>query len=218
MNAMGFNTQDGYLYAMGSAILALAAGLVRIDADGVTTEVDSNPPRTLALGTYDVGDVDDQGQYWATNGGIDWLKYDLNPTSPTYGQATFGSINLLNLLSISIGDWSFVQSGGGLYALGAVGTVTALYRFDRTTRAITKVAEYPNGPSFTTVVLLVTVARAPVWSATYSGQGLLYASESVSGQIWRFPITGGTPTRVSNTAVGPTGLADGARCFSAPNV
>ena len=62
------------------------------------------------------------------------------------------------------------------------------------------------------------IAGNNIFGAVYSaGNGVLYASENNSGEIWRFDVLGGdvSPTLVTE---GPSSTNnDGARCIEAPD-
>lgn len=213
IDALAFNHLDGFLYGVNVTVLALGGTLLRINAAGRVSAVDLSMPQLPVVGDYNTGTIDDQGYFWVSGNGLSYIRYDLRPSSATYGQFVDSGVALSGLLS-AISDWAYVAGGGdALYAVSTnlVG-VSFLARFDRTTRAWTTV--------FTQNIVTGRglLAPAPRWNAIYGGNGVLYASDTYTGQIWRFPITGttGSATLVST---GPSGtLTDGARCYLAANV
>ena len=120
-------------------------------------------------------------------------------------------------------DWAYVPvnphntpTGRYLYALGhtPIGITqplggTALLRFNRDTGVWTTVKQYGA-----VGVLGIT---AHTWGAVFaSSSGSLYATDSITGQMWKFPLaTLGNPTLI--TAYPPQAIIDGARCFNAPD-
>jgi hypothetical protein len=207
INAIGYNVLDNYLYGAIFYGSNQTSSLLRIAANGDTSVV--APLVITGGGAPTAGDVDENGQYWATVGGRFFVQVDLKPGSPTYGQTR--SSGLSSLLS-TVPDWAYVPGGGdalwgfAYQLIGILGT-TALMRFDRTTKTW----------SLSTNFNYVTGSNT--WGAVYAGNdGFLYGSENTSGEIWRFPIPGTgtnvtTPLKVAN---GPaSGNNDGARCIKA---
>jgi len=201
INSMGYNVADNYLYATIQNSTG-TANLIRIAADGGFTILQALPS-TVA---YNTGDVDEQSQLWASNGGQTWIKVDLLPGSPTYGQVVDTGTTVLTPFNIA--DWAYIP-GGGDYLWGLASdptlTITFLVRFDRTAK------------SWQTLTTFGNIAGTQTWGAVYaSADGYLYASENASGEIWRFPLPGnGSPVQISNGP--PSSSNDGARCIDSVN-
>ena len=207
IQAMGYNKADNYLYATAQNGTGSTTNLVRIAANGDSVIGGELPTPSGVL--YNVGDVDEQSQYWASNGGAKWIKVDLLPGSPTYLQAVASGTTALTPFNIA--DWAYVPSGGDyLWGLASDLTLTAtlLVRFSRATR------------QWETVRSFGSVAGAQTWGAVYaSADGFLYGSENASGQIWRFPLAGGLfPPPAEKISNGPVSSSnDGARCIDSTN-
>jgi len=207
IQAMGYNKADNYLYATAQNGSGNTTNLVRIAANGDSVTGQSLPTPGGVL--YNVGDVDEQSQYWASNGGASWIKVDLLPGSPTYLQVV--ATGTATLTPFNIADWAYIP-GGGDYLWGLASdlglTSTLLVRFSRSARQWETVRGF--GP----------VAGAQTWGAVYaSADGFLYGSENASGEIWRFPLTGGLfPPPAQKISNGPTSSSnDGARCIDSTN-
>ena len=218
IDAIGYNVLDDFVY--GLAQTGIGAGdLIRIGAGGQSQLVVENlTPNILNndLTIFTVGDVDDQGGYWAATSLIGsnaqtWFRVNLAPDTAGYGTVTNQGTATL---PYPIYDWVYVPGAGNyLYALGTVPLVlippqlatTALIRFDRTTQTWSEVKNYG------------TIIGTNTWGATFAtSNGNIYAVESITGQIWKFPVTNnGSASFVSQFV--PQGLIDGARCFNAPD-
>ncbi|KAH8697304.1 hypothetical protein BGW36DRAFT_165246 [Talaromyces proteolyticus] len=192
INAMGYNTLDNYLYAYQSSTKTI----LRISADGTTVTVDTDAP---PAGSY-VGDIDTNGHYWVGVGAASsWAKIDLAPGSPTYGKTL--AHGTATSPGYDVADWVYIPNAGEyLYAVGSIASKseTALLRFSMSTHKWETVANYGK------------LGVVGVGAAYGMNNGTLYASENGNGQIWQFPISGGTPFMVSQGP--PSGNNDGARC------
>jgi hypothetical protein len=203
INAIGYNSLDNYLYGAIYYNSNSTASLLRISANGDSSIV--LPLSITGGGIPSAGDVDENGQYWATVGGKFWIQVDLRPGSPTYG--TTRASGLASLLN-TVPDWAYVPGGGDAlygFAYTLLGLSTTLVRFDRTLKLWTIVKDFGN------------IAGSNTWGAVYTGaDGYLYGSENTSGQIWRFPVPGTvnantSPLKIAN---GPAYSSnDGARCI-----
>ncbi|KAI5361415.1 Putative extracellular membrane protein, CFEM [Septoria linicola] len=212
MQAIGYNRLDGYIYGTN--------GLGTIQRFGLDLQ-----PQSLQGGfnTFQTGDVDEAGHYWAMRTSIDpvpYVQFDVNPTSPTYG-------NVLRQGTIPrpqyfFADWAYVPGGGDyLWAVGVDrtgnGQTTStgfayLYRFTQATLALDIVYAYGN--------IGVRPDNDLVnFGAVYASSepGVLYGSENNSGNIYRFTVL--PPYTWAIIASGPTTEQnDGARCIDQPVV
>lgn len=191
---MGFNSLDNFLYAtyQGSPLQ-----LIKIDGQGNVAYL--GPLNTTSQ--YNVGDVDEQGHYWASLFGGRFQEVDVNPDSPTYLRTlASGTSNP----PFNVGDWAYVPYGGDfLYAVGYNTTSQAiLMRFSRTSYAWEVLNNYGN------------LAGNNNFGAIYADDnGDLFGSENTSGQIWRFPLSS-NGTNAVFISKGPTSSQnDGARCI-----
>ncbi|KAI1641206.1 hypothetical protein F4809DRAFT_587703 [Biscogniauxia mediterranea] len=191
INGMGYNTLDNYLYALQGA-----TQLIRISSDGKA----ENIAQFKSVSGANVGDIDTDGYYWFGSGGKTWFQADLNPQSPSYG--TLVANGTMGALGLAIADWAYIPVGGAyMYSVGhntTQGGGTTLIRFSLDTKEWEVIERYPTVGGHT-------------WGAMYGiNNGTLYASDNTNGQIWAFPIEGGTPYMASQ---GPeSGSNDGARC------
>lgn len=193
VNALGYNVLDNYLYAYGTGDRTIN----RIGPDGSSQVIATLPAGVTGIVA---GDIDINGQYWITAQGQNYYRIDLAPGSATYAQIIeSGATNLAT--DFSIIDWvALAAAPNVLYAVtsGFAQTQTYLMRFDKTTKQFTNLASYGS-------------IAGNTWGAGYStADGNIYASDNVSGQIWQFPINGGTPSLQSQG--NPTSVNDGARC------
>ncbi|CCF44212.1 proline rich protein 5MeD [Colletotrichum higginsianum] len=108
INAMGYNAREEYLYAVSQD--SDDYKVIRILANGSTQDV--APIRKLTPNLFNSGDVDENGQYWISTGGLDWYQYNLNPGTAGYGTLV-GSGTLAGTGGYTIGDWTDVPGAGG---------------------------------------------------------------------------------------------------------
>ncbi|KAI3336241.1 hypothetical protein F4824DRAFT_462663 [Ustulina deusta] len=191
INALAYNTLDNYLYGRQSG----KNELIRISSDGTTEVVTKFPDNTSVF----VGDIDDEGNYWYGTGDT-WFQLDLKPNSATYG--TLIASGKVNELGLAVADWVYLPVGGPyLYSAAhnlTTGGGTTLVRFSLDTKTYEVIQRYPNIGGHT-------------WGAMYGiNNGTLYASDNTNGQIWAFPIEGGSPYRASQGPI--SSQNDGARC------
>jgi hypothetical protein len=202
INALGYNIFNNYLYASNFALAV--SSLVQIGGTGLLTPV-AQLPLSSSGQNWNNGDVDEKGQYWASYNGGNWIKVDVVPGSATYGQVV--ASGTADPLGYTIPDWAYVPGGGDyLWALGAAAPhdQAQLMRFNRT--AHTWVLSINFGK----------ITGSNAWGAIFAGANqTIVASETVSGEIWQFPLPalGVIPIRLS---VGPPNSSyDGARCINA---
>ncbi|KAI1302516.1 hypothetical protein F5Y03DRAFT_361771 [Xylaria venustula] len=190
VNAMAYNTLDNYLYARQSG----KNQLIRISSDGTTEVVTTFPDDTNVY----VGDIDSDGNYWYGSGDT-WFQIDLKPNSATYG--TLIANGKVDELGLAVADWVYLPVGGPyLYSAAHNSTSggTTLVRFSLDTKTYEVIQRYPKIGGHT-------------WGAQYGiNNGTLYASDNTNGQIWAFPIVGGTPYLASRGPI--SSQNDGARC------
>ena len=186
-NALAYNPLDNYLYAR------QGTKIVRIHADGTTDDILDLPSATTNVF---VGDIDETGFFWVSNGGSDWYKIDMRPLSSTFGQFL---ANGTVAKPVSIADWVYFPFGGSyLYSLGAINKGISLVRFSLDTF------------SFSTVRTLPQLAYHTYGAQYGMNNGTLYASDNTDGTIWAIPIDGSDPWISSQ---GPKSSSnDGARC------
>jgi hypothetical protein len=189
INAIGYNVLDSFIYGY-----HIDTGIIRISSSGAAQAVAAIPS---AAGN--IGDVDTSGYYWLSSGGTDWWRIDLVPGSATYGKILANGT--ANNLGISIADWAYVPSKGQyLWSVGVntTSSSTVLMRFDMSTHIFDIVTRYPT-------------ISATAWGAVFAeNNGTLFASDNGSGHIWQFPLSGGTPFKLSNGPISSSN--DGARC------
>ncbi|KAI0099605.1 hypothetical protein GGR51DRAFT_391762 [Nemania sp. FL0031] len=203
VNGMGYNILDSYLYA--SSLLAITPTLVQIGGLGASVPV-AQLPLPGGGSNYNLGDVDERGQYWASYNGQTWIQVDLAPGSPTRGSVF--AMNVADPQGFVPLDWAYVPGGGdNLWALGTTPNydTTQLMRFIR--EAGVWVLETNFGK----------IAGRNSWGAVFAGANqTLIGLENLSGEIWQFPlpVVGVTPQRLSYGPVNG-GNTDGARCIKA---
>ncbi|KAF5563661.1 hypothetical protein FPHYL_5059 [Fusarium phyllophilum] len=220
INGIGFNRLDNYIYGFYQQPLVNAllcgllgckrSGLIRIAKDGRWEVLD------LVIGTnaISMGDVDDQGRFWVSEGGGKWWCIDLRPTSSTFGKLLNSGTSATSLLS-GVGDWAYVPGGGNyLYALQASvienGLLrTNIVRWSLTTQKWENYQAYPG---------ILSTALNLVWGAVMAAPGgTLFAQESVLGQTWKFTLGFGAPdpTPIPGGAILNLLGSDGAKCAGA---
>ncbi|KAF9769226.1 hypothetical protein IL306_013387, partial [Fusarium sp. DS 682] len=219
INGIGFNRLDNYIYGFYQQPLVNAllcgvlgckrSGLIRIAKDGRWEVLN------LVIGTnaISMGDVDDQGLFWVSEGGGKWWCVDLRPGSSTFGKLLNSGTSNTDLLS-GVGDWAYVPGGGNyLYALQASviesGLLrTNIVRWSTTTQKWERYQTYPG---------LVLTALNLVWGAVMAApDNTLFAQETVLGQTWKFSLsTTANPTPIPGGAILNLLGSDGARCAGA---
>jgi hypothetical protein len=202
---LGYNVLDNYLYGVQRRV---DDGLgyywvVRINAEGGATAIGN-----IGFNSVICGDVDSDGFLWASSAGSNYFKIDVRPDSSTYGQ-TLESGTMSNL-GYAISDWSFLSFGNGDYiytiATGSPSPYTStMLRFSKTSKTWQAMYHYTNTPS-------------NVWGSLYAfdATNSIYAADNASGQVWKFPVFGGSATFVSQSSSASPN--DGASCLAAtPN-
>ncbi|KAK4455569.1 hypothetical protein QBC34DRAFT_460563 [Podospora aff. communis PSN243] len=196
VNALGYNTLDGYLYGIQFRADDGLYHIVRIGSDNAVTSVGN------AGGNAIIGDIDSDGMYWvASASSSEYHMMDLVPGSDTYG--TVLESGTVDTLGYIISDWSYASFGGNyLYtiATGSPGENTSSFlRFNKTTRTWAVLRHYTGTPN-------------GVWGALYAfdADNAIYAADNASGEIWKFPLDGSDATFVSQSSSASPN--DGASC------
>lgn len=203
VNGIGYNVLDNYLY--GADLSASGAStVIQIAANGSSKRIGTLSGTTSR---WNVGDVDTQGRFWLSISGKQWAQVDVRPASTTYGQVVQSGTSAAppnyTGTSFTALDWVYLPSQGQyLWSLLSQASSTNLMRWDLNAHTWTLLQNYGN--------LTGTNAFGALYA---SGAGELYGSENTSGDLWKFPIPSGTPSKV--TSGSPVSLNDGARCVYA---
>ncbi len=200
-NALGFNQLDGNMYAYvsgGASSPAVTYQIIRIGAGGSVTNL-GRPAGVANNVSYHIGDVDENGHYWLSNGST-WYRIDLATMTVLESGA------LATPAGLGAGaDWAYVPGGGDyLYRVMSNGSGDAiLVSFNRTTHVQAIEANLGSFGSGSTV------------GAVYAdSDGYLYSSNNSNGRIHRIDVNAGTATLF---AQGPnSGTNDGSRCATSP--
>ncbi|MBT2534184.1 hypothetical protein J7E83_19050 [Arthrobacter sp. ISL-48] len=195
VNAVGYNVLDNYFYGIASG----NGALLRIGANG--SVADLGVPAGSPGGAFVIGDIDNAGRYWVTNGTA-YYAIDLVPGSPTFNTVLSSG----TLPGTNMGfDWGFTN--GAFYSVGVNGANNVLVSFDPVTGTQT-VGPVLTSPAGTPVTGLV------VGAVYVDATGYLYASDNTTGNISRIDVN--TAQMVPLSAGPASGGNDGARCASAP--
>jgi uncharacterized repeat protein (TIGR01451 family) len=197
MNGLGFNAQDGYLYAtyLGPEAnnvtgVTSSFGLYKIGQSGL---VSLGPITGLPLGFQPTAaDIDNNGKYYLTKSGGGTELYVIDIATKTATLVT------LSTSTPNLGDLSYNPKDGFLYGVsGFQGTNEFLYKINPTTGAVTQLS----------ITGLTTDGN---WGTSYFDvAGTLYAYGN-EGSFYRIDLTTGAATLLSS---GPsTARSDGASC------
>lgn len=193
VNSLGFNIKENFLYG------TQGKTLVRILGDGTTEKVIDLPV------TPNIGDFDDQGNYYYSATGTSWGRVDLDPASPTYGTLVeTGTSTLGNVPTPS--DWAYTPAAPGyFYGVGVQrGGIPTLVRWSVTTH------------KWETVYTTKGLKAQAFGGVASTSDGIIYGSDNASGGIFRFPIDDANAAK--KVATGPANSSnDGTRCFSNPD-
>ncbi|KAM4060741.1 hypothetical protein HRG_001723 [Hirsutella rhossiliensis] len=203
-NAIGFNPKDNYLYG------TKHKHLLRLFGDGRTEEVLQLPIQP------NMGDFDEHGKYWCSNGGKVWASVDLDPQSRTYkkvesGKATFPGPKADRAFP---SDWAYTPvASGHLYGVGVLHdkgrSYPALVRWSTTSKAwsvIYKAKNFKDARSFGAVMS--------------TRNGIIYGLETTSGNIVRFDLydhTKSTEMRGGPVSRNKPSHTYGTRCLLQPD-
>ncbi|WP_152362551.1 DUF6923 family protein [Microlunatus speluncae] len=194
VNAIGYNGLDDYIYGLDLQNQTI----VRVGGDASAVEIGwpEGLPQVV------VGDIDETGHYWLTDG-LTWWVVDLVPGSDSYGTIVEqGDAPPPASVDNTGADWAYVPGTGAFWGLGIDGSDAILLKFDRTTRQRSVTANL--GP-----------LGGNTFGAVYADpNGFLYGSDNKTGQIFRVDVAAGKAQKFSD---GPSsGTNDGARCAEAP--
>jgi uncharacterized repeat protein (TIGR01451 family) len=199
-NALSFNQDDGYLYAIGLST-SVRGHLLQIDSAGGVTDlglVSGLPTGASGSNSLVTGAFDADGDLYLAENRITNVIYRVD-----LGTQTATSITLSQ--SVRLADWAFV--GGVLWGV-EVPDSTDLVRIDPSTGAVTRFAND------------VVPADNPGYGAAWTyGNGHLGLSSNGTGQVYEVAITdptGATPTfELVSTVTGPSSAQnDGASCVA----
>ena len=160
-NALGFDTQNDYLYAMTGA-----GDLLQIDGGGNVLTSQAVSGWTATSGP-NVGAFDNNGNYWVTHTG-DTTAYEIDVTSSP--PSVINTVTLSQAFGAD--DWSL--DGGYMWGLD---NGTTLYRVDLSTGTVDTFA----APSF-----LSTGTYGAAWTF---GNGNLGFSNNQNGEIYQISVT-----------------------------
>lgn len=225
VNAVGYNTQDDFMYGWDNK--ATPTTLVRINGDYTLDPplTVTNRPATTALNIVPAGDVDPNNNYWLahtnpTTNVKEWgrVAIDSGTSTYTYHAGTAMTAVGMSATASEVLDWAYVKptfangNRAGLYTVVVDSGNTELYRFN--------IADV-NNPVWEHIGTLssMTAGTDGAVGALYAdAYGVLYASSNNSGNLWRVIIgDGGTISPAAfliNTGT-PTSGNDGARCADA---
>lgn len=219
LNAAGYNPADDYMYAFSNSG---GGSIYRIGSDWSPESIGmpsnwNTVPAGIRTG-LNVGEFDADGHYWVTNSNITapygWAEIDLSdPASPTYKQVVSTGTFTMPSTWVLGPDWGFNVKDGDLYATayvaGSSPATIGVVRFDTGSHTVSLVQsvgalQEPDGE----------FANALFGAVYTDSDGFLYASNNITGGIWRFQMATGDTVYF---AEGPaSGLNDGARCFNSP--
>jgi|GEM_PF-2460722 len=160
-NALGYNVEDNYLYALVNTG-ANQGHLLRIEGDGSYTDL--GIPAGLPVASYVAGDFDDEGNLWVSPFGTTSTLYRIDVSA-----GTTTSLALSDGILIS----ELVHINGVLYGQGGY----YLRRIDTDTGILTSAAVTGMPSGF--------AANSPFGAGWATVQDELYFSHNVTGIIWK---------------------------------
>jgi uncharacterized repeat protein (TIGR01451 family) len=170
-NALGFDTQNDYLYAMDGGV-----NLLQIDGGGNVLSSQVISGYTASTGS-NVGAFDNNGNYWVTHTG-DTTAYEIDVTSNP--PAVINTVTLSQPFEAD--DWSL--NGGYMWGLD---NGTTLYRVDLSSGTVT---------TFTAPGSLTTGTYGAAWTF---GNGNLGFSNNQNGEIYQISVANPSFTPPSQT-------------------
>ena len=217
INGVGFNPTDGYIYGFATQglLVNLVCGLlgcpqsqlIRIASNGNWELL----PLILQTQSISMGDIDNQGRMFVSEGGKKWWSINMSKGSLNFGKQISEGTSKADLLT-GVGDWSYVP-GGGSYLYSVQASVlesgllqTNIVRWSTSTNTWSSFRSYPG--------LLLTALNL-VWGATIAApNNVLFAQENILGQTWRFDLSSGAnPVAIQGGAILNLN-GDGAKCAS----
>lgn len=187
-NAMGYNTQDGFVYAVRSEAGANTNHLVKIGANGVSTDLGavSGLP-TSSPGAYVSGDFDNAGNLYVSNEGATNI-YKINVATMTATAVTLSQ-------QVSLSDIAYHN---GLF-YGVRNSNSQLVSIDPTSGTVTNIGSTSYGTG--------------VFGAMMGACDGVYGIAN-NGGYYKFDLATGARTKLANTPMALTGV-DGAHCHTA---
>lgn len=195
INAIGYNALDNRLYGVMNAADGTNT-LIRIGSNGDLVNV-----RSMPTGYFNAGDVDENGQFWASQSGSDWIQIDLKSLT------IISSGSIANLPFNGIYDFAYVPKGGNyLYTVAGLSDNNAhLFRFDREKKTW---AQFGQATGYGKLY-----DQTPTIGAVYASQeGDLYTSDNIIGMIFKVSLDGKTSQYISTGAAATAN--DGAHCIN----
>lgn len=207
VNAIGFDPLDNFLYGYDQTNNTIA----RIDADGMITTMQPNPPG-LPVADYTTGGFDGNGFFYlyAVNTAR-FYTVDLRPGSATfmklvnpangYAEQTSNFGTALSA-AIDVSDWAISPADGNLYGVNRSGNVVRVV------------------PTTGAVSVLTTTGPKEAADTSYGANGFdfngnMYAIANSSGVIRKYTITGNTANGALFSQSAASSNNDGAMCFFA---
>jgi len=194
INAVGYNTKDGYFW--GSDYTSKNGTLVQIGQDYLGNTVAKNFQIKDYNGSSYVGDIDNNGHLYLKSGNrIDVV--DLNPSSTTY-LTKIRNFNLIN--NIGIADWAFDPNDNFLYAINNGSGTKYLYKIDPS-----------NGSIISKIDTNITNNRS-FGASFFDADGFLYSYDNKTGEIFRTDVKNNAHTVLFSRGGTKVSLNDGAMC------
>ncbi|MGL4850025.1 MAG: DUF6923 family protein [Clostridium sp.] len=207
-NAVGYNSLDGYMYGYNTT----TNRVVKLGGDMTSLDLPSIP--NLPVQAYNIGDIQNGYLYLTVGASLTYFVVDINPSRSTYLNLVDPNTKLLttsgtvitgatvSLSAIGAGDWAFSPTDGMLYYMRNADGI--IRRMD------------PN----TGVVTALTTSNAPgtgqYGSLFFGPSGELYGIDNLTGNVFKFVISGTNATGSTFSSLGPISGGDGARCAQAP--
>lgn len=187
-NALGYNTEDHYIYGLGATPETLGH-LIRFEDDGSRTDL--GLPTGLPADTYVAGDFDATGNLWVKSFGGNATLYSIDVSTQT-------ATSLTTSTSLAISEMVYIN--GHLYSNNG-GTI--MHKIDPITGVVTN-ATIANG---------ISGNYGAGWATVDDS---LYFSENGSGMIYRIDGYSGNAPSAVPVLQGETAIQnDGAACPSA---
>lgn len=224
INAIGYHPVQNYIY--GISYLVSPQAIVRIGAGGAFEFVQNAViPTTVTTQQLLIGDIDTNEQYWlGYASGAGYVQVDMDVTSDNYTKVVDSGVTING--KYAVGDWAYIPAyQNRLWSLGqeiisnVAGIVTQynthLVYLDLNTKTWVDVFTFENVNGG---LLGTPLLGQALWGAVYSANdGFIYATESTTGNTWKFPLApvpGSVATLVSLVGTLPLlgQQIDGARC------